>query len=932
MIHELDSIARLHAGAHLCLFYESDPAEQLPALVPYIRAGLAKNEQCVYVADDQTSAELSRRLLENGIDTAAEIARGSLKLWSRHEWRQPGELSSADKLAQVGEFVQQAFAAGFAGVRFAIEMTWTLEPDISADRMEHWEATLNTLFTPAFPGQIVCQYNRYRIDPQILLAALHTHPLLVIGDAVYPNLFYQAPLILNSDGGYGAAGKIEWMITQLKQARAAEMERQMLAQQQAARAEAEQSQRQLDNVLSLLPAGVYTCDSDGRITFFNKRAAQLWGRAPQLNSDTEKYCGSVRFFSPDGTLTPSGATPMARVLATGESVRNAEAVIERPDGSRIPISVNIDPLCNPMGRRSGAINVFQDITYLKTAEESRRRLAAIVEFSDDAIISKDLDGTIMSWNRGAEKLFGYNAEEIVGQPVLRLIPPDRYNEEPGILERIRRDEPIEHYETVRQRKDGSLVEISLSVSPIKDSNGKVIGASKIARDITDRKEAERALRAIKDELTRANEELEVRVQERTAALERAQAARLRDLEEQKKLEEQLRHAQKMESIGTLAGGIAHDFNNILNIIKGYTSTLPRDDANSLDALKVIEDSVDRGASLVKQLLTLARKSETRLAATDANKILGDLAALLQQTLPKNVDVSLQLESNLPPIMADPSQITQALLNLCVNARDAMPSGGKLSLRTTTASRTQVQQRFGQAEGVHYVRIDIVDSGTGIEPAVRGRIFEPFYTTKQVGQGTGLGLAIVYGIVRSHNGFVDLATEVGEGTTFSLYFPVAEQSTKSASTNSASRHLSALKSTNNRGTVLVAEDEYNMRSLLARSLSRIGYQVIAAADGQEVIDLYQRNKEDIEVVLLDIGLPKIQGWDVIVRLRRDNPHLNIVVTSGYIDPALKVKMDEAGIDAIVYKPYAVGQVIETLQNVIEQSRKPWQPKSGTVLLG
>jgi PAS domain S-box-containing protein len=919
-----DRISNLRTGAHLCLFYEKDPAEQLPALIPYIREGLSRNEQCIYVADDQTVDELSRRLMENGIDLGREIERGALKLWSRREWRQPGDLSSPGKTAQVGKFIQAAFKSGFAGARFAIEMTWALGPDISKERMEHWEATLNTIFTPDFPGQILCQYNRHRMDPQVVLAALHTHPLFLLGDEVYPNLFYEAPLILQENGAKGVAAKVEWMISQLKHAQAAEKERGMVIQKQTAVAEAEQSKKHFENILSLMPTAVYTCDAEGRITFFNQRAAELWGREPKINGEEEKYCGSLRVFGPDGSALLPSEIPMAKAIKTGESVRNAEAIIERPDGSRIDIRMNIDPLRDPMGRRIGAINVFQDFMDLKKAEESRRRLAAIVEFSDDAIVSKDLNGTITSWNRGAEKLFGYSAEEIIGQPVMRLLPPDRYNEEPDILDRIRKGERIAHYETVRRRKDGTSVEISLSVSPIKDSSGKVVGASKIARDITERKEAEQALRMAKDELARVNEELEKRVQERTAALELAQAARLRDMEGQRKLEEQLRQAQKLESIGTLAGGIAHDFNNILNIIKGYASILPRNDKDSVDAVKVIEDTIERGASVVRQLLTLARKTETRLTPIDANKILSDLSNLLKQTLPKTIEVSLQLDPNLSRTMADPSQITQALLNLCVNARDAMPTGGKLVLRTAMVSRSQVQEQFPEADISEYVRIDVMDTGVGMDGSVRDRIFEPFYTTKAHGEGTGLGLAIVYGIVNNHHGFIDVATETGAGTTFSLYVPVTQHEVQPASTNSTVRHLLALNSANSRGAILIAEDELNMLSLLRRALSRIGYQVITAADGQEVIDLYHSHKQQIQVVLLDMGLPKIQGWDVILQLRRDNPHLSIVVTSGYIDPNLKIKMDRAGIDAVVYKPYAIGQIVETLQNVIERSRTPWKP--------
>ncbi len=920
MSYELaDRIANLQTGDHLCLFYESDPAEQFPAIVPCIQAGLSNNEQCIYVFDDQTIEALTHHLVDKGVAVEKEIERGALKLLSRREWRQPGELSSADKTAQVRHLIRQALASGFTAVRFAVDMTWVLGPDLSAARVEHWEATLNTIFTPDVPGRIVCQYNRHRIDPQIVLRALYTHPLLILGNEVYSNFFYRAPLILDGTDTQDASAKVEWMISQLKHAHLAQKERELLIQQQAARAEAEQLQKQLKKILSLLPAAVYTCDTDGRITFFNKHMVELWGRPPKTDSEAEKFCDALKFIGPEGSCLAVSETPAAKALGTGEPVRSAEAVIERPDGSRIPISINIDPLWSPAGDRIGAINVLQDLTEIKKAEESRLRLAAIVEFSDDAIISKDLSGIIMTWNQGAERLFGYSAEEIIGEPVMKLIPADRYDEEPEILDRIRHGKHITHYETVRRRKNGSLVEISLTVSPIKDSTGRIIGASKIARDITDRKEAERALRTAKDELVRANESLEKRVQERTAALEFAQAARLRHMEEQKKLEEQLRQAQKMESIGTLAGGIAHDFNNILNIIKGYTSELPRNSKESADAVKIIDETIDRGASLVKRLLTVARKTETRLISTDGNKVVGDLGNLLQQTLPKTIDVSMQLDSTLPLMMADPSQISQALLNLCVNARDAMPGGGKLVLRTTAVNRSQVRGQFPEADNFDYIRIDVADTGTGIDAGVRNRMFEPFYTTKPHGEGTGLGLPIVYGIVKSHHGFIDVTTEAGAGTTFSLYFPIVEPEAEPASVNATVRYLSTVKSANSRGAILIAEDELNMLSLLRRALSRIGYQIIPATDGQEVIDLYHRHKQEIQVVLLDLGLPTVQGWDVIIQLRRDNPNLSIAVTSGYIDPDLRMKMDRAEVDAVIYKPYAIGQIVEILENLIKRPR-------------
>jgi PAS domain S-box-containing protein len=255
-----------------------------------------------------------------------------------------------------------------------------------------------------------------------------------------------------------------------------------------------ESEKRMRQLTFLMPAAVYSCDEEGQITFFNRRAAELWGREPNLKNNQEKYCGSFRALGPDGSQIPHSQSLMAMAVKTGKPARNEETMIERPDGSRIILKVNIDPLYDINGRLCGAINVFEDITDLKRAEQASRRLAAIVESSQDAIVSKDLNGNITSWNQAAERLFGYTAEEAIGKPVTLLIPPERHEEEPEILERIRRGARIEHYETIRRRKDGSLLDISLTVSPIRDAQGNIVGAAKIARDITRRKRVEVALR------------------------------------------------------------------------------------------------------------------------------------------------------------------------------------------------------------------------------------------------------------------------------------------------------------------------------------------------------------------------------------------------------------------------------------------------------
>jgi PAS domain S-box-containing protein len=251
-------------------------------------------------------------------------------------------------------------------------------------------------------------------------------------------------------------------------------------------------------LLDVLPAAIYVTDEAGRITYYNEAAAALWGHRPQLY--TSEWCGSWKLFWPDGRVMPHAECPMAIALRQKRPVLGMEAVAERPDGTRVPFTPFPIPLYDTAGKLIGAVNLLVDITDRKCAEHAALQLAAIVESSDDAIVSKDLDGMIQSWNRGAERLFGYSAEEVIGKPVTILIPPDRLDEEPQILQRLRRGERVDHYETIRRRKDGSVVDISLTVSPLKDHQGRVIGASKIARDISHRKRAQEQERLLAAEM------------------------------------------------------------------------------------------------------------------------------------------------------------------------------------------------------------------------------------------------------------------------------------------------------------------------------------------------------------------------------------------------------------------------------------------------
>jgi PAS domain S-box-containing protein len=419
-----------------------------------------------------------------------------------------------------------------------------------------------------------------------------------------------------------------------------------------------------------------------------------------------------------------------------------------------------------------------------------------------------------------------------------------------------------------------------------------------------------------DDQKRSNELLENIVAERTRDLRQANAALLRDIEERKKLEEQLLQSQKMESIGRLAGGIAHDFNVILNIIQGYAFTL-RDycaqNGEADESLGVINETVQRGSALVQQLLTLGRRSSTKFELVNINALVEGLVGLITQTFPKTIELTTALEADLPPIMADHNQIEQALLNLCVNAGDAMPNGGRLSFKTRAVDGASLR-RLGDELKERYICVEVSDTGIGMDESVREQIFEPFFTTKDAGRGTGLGLSVVYGIVKNHGGFIDVESKSMCGTSFQMYFPVAPAE---ASFTEAVVTIDAdtAAASNIAATVLLVEDEQHMLDLLEGTLLQRGYRVLTATDGDKALDIYRRHKEVIDIVLLDIGLPKMAGEDVLHKMKQENPDVKIVIASGYLELDLKSEMERAGIKHFLQKPYMPDDAAKAFQSLM-----------------
>jgi PAS domain S-box-containing protein len=671
------------------------------------------------------------------------------------------------------------------------------------------------------------------------------------------------------------------------------------------------SENELSDMFDTASFGMHWVGPDGTVLRVNRAEIEMLGYTEQ------EYRGhNIAEFHADAEVIDD----ILERLRRGETLSGFPARMRCKDGSMRDVLIDASVYWKE-GNFVYSRCFTRDVTKLKRAEEARAMLAAIVESSDDAIISKDLNGIVTSWNRGAEHLFGYRAEEMIGQPILRIIPPEKKQEEIDILSRLRKGQKLHNYETVRLHSEGRRIDVALTISPIRNFDGEIVGISKIGSDISDRKRAEALLHKARDELAKANEELETRVQERTADLQQAHASLLRNIEEQKKLEDQLRQAQKMESIGTLAGGIAHDFNNVLNIIRGYATVVSRRSlANPeiVESMQVINEEIERGAAVVRQLLTLARKTETVLAPTDANQIIATLNELIKQTFPKTIEVSLDLDNSLPPVAADPNQLHQMLLNICVNGRDAMPGGGRLTFTTGVVAGEELRHRHPDARPYPYARIAIADTGAGMEESVRTRIFEPFFTTKGSGEGTGLGMAMVYGLIKNHNGFIDVESELHRGTTFSIYLPVAEAGDRSVSPEQPGKQTVAQELNMQRGTVMIVEDEQPMVRLLSERLQRSGYRVLTALDGKKAIDLFRSHTGKIDIVLLDLNLPKVDGVNVVRALTDERPETRVIVASGYFKEEVKEQLLRSGVTDCIQKPYLIDEFLEKVNSVLQSS--------------
>jgi hypothetical protein len=501
------------------------------------------------------------------------------------------------------------------------------------------------------------------------------------------------------------------------------------------------------------PAAMILVDRAGRILLINAEAERMFGyprmalRGQQVEMLVPAASRGAHARLRDGYQS----APTQRVMGGARDLMGVRA-----DGGELPVEVGLNPIETPDGPCTLAI--ITDLTERIRQESTRAHLAAIVESADDAIIGKTLDGIVTSWNRAAETILGWPEWEMVGQSIMRIIPGDRREEEAHILARVFAGGRVEDLATVRRRRDGSLIPVSVTVSPIRDRHGRVTGASKILRDATERRRGERAM-------VQANAALELAVAERGRQLAEQQEARQR-------AEAALTQSQKLEAVGQLTGGVAHDFNNLLTVIAGNLDLIARDaggDDRLARALAGIGRAVERGTRLTGHLLAFARQQTLQPEVARLDDVVRDFSVLVVRALGETVRMSIDGDGDLWPCRIDRAQFESAILNLAINARDAMPHGGALAF----GFRNAINAGGAELPAGRYISVEIADTGTGMTPEVAARAMEPFFTTKEIGKGSGLGLSQVYGFVRQSGGTLHIDSRPGKGTRITLLFPAIE---------------------------------------------------------------------------------------------------------------------------------------------------------------
>jgi PAS domain S-box-containing protein len=565
-----------------------------------------------------------------------------------------------------------------------------------------------------------------------------------------------------------------------------------------------------------------------------------------------------------------------KIIESGDSKFLIEEPQTTPEGDTITLLTSKMPLLSTTGEIVGVLGTYMDITEFKRAEQSlylsEKKFKDLLETINLIAVMLDRDGNITFCNDYLLQLTGWRRDEVLNRDwfALFLLADRREAALSMFTSGIAEGTIPAHHENLIITRDGNKKQIEWNHSLLRNTKGEVIGVASIGIDVT----------------------------------------------EHRKLEDQLRHAQKMDAVGTLAGGVAHDFNNILNVIMGYgTMVMDKMEAGSpsKEQMNEVLIAADRAANLTKRLLVFSRKQVVEVKPVNINEIIIDLQKMLVRIISESIDFKLNLAGRPLIVLADAGQIEQVLVNLAANAKDAMQESGRLTIGTELAEvDDEYVAAYGYGKPGKFALITVADTGQGMDAETMKKIFEPFFTTKGVGEGTGLGLAISYGIIKQHSGYIKVYSEPGQGTVFKIYLPLAEEA---ASPDKKTQAAVPVKGGNE--TILVAEDDASLRNLARIVLESFGYSVISAVDGEDAIMKFMENRDRINLVLLDMIMPKKNGKEVREAIRKVSPRIKILFVSGYTMDIIKTKeLTDADFD-FIHKPFQPKELLIKMREILDR---------------
>lgn len=632
--------------------------------------------------------------------------------------------------------------------------------------------------------------------------------------------------------------------------------------------QARQKEQHYQYMLAQVNDAVVVIDLKGVVTFWNEGATQLFGWT------AEEMVGRLyadRFVEPERGIIAQGI----REMLTSERPFQGEWLDYRKDGSRVWIDTTVHPVRGENGTPTHIVGISRDISVRKMAEkalqESEARYRLVTETIQDIVCMTDPQGEILFVSPSVERVLGLSTDSLIGHNLQKCVHPDDLPKFLRCLEMVRAGR-FSQLEWRCRHRDGRWVWMETYQNPILNSNGELTHIVCCTRDISQRKT----------------------------------------------IEEQYRQSQKLEAIGQLAGGVAHDFNNLLTVVNGYSELALQMLDSDHPARGLIQEVVHagfRGAGLTQQLLAFSRKQILRVENLDLNAVIVGMQRMLLRLINEDISLETELVPNLPLVRGDSTQLSQVLINLVVNARDAMPRGGKLTLATHPVRIGAADaENWPEAHPGMYVRLDVIDTGCGMDRATRGRIFEPFFTTKPTGAGTGLGLSTVHGIVHQHGGFLTVDSEPGQGTSFHLFFPVA------VCLQVASADTAVIPpSSGGRETILLVEDDTPLRNLITSFLTASGYRVVDAPSGVEALRIVEEAGTEFDLLLTDIVMPSMNGRRLAEILRARNPEMPVILLSGYTADEVARQGVEEDTVTFLQKPFTPDQLTALVREVLDQHK-------------